>query len=70
MQACIVSASAELYPLFFQASANALQNIPSVNAMIDGDDIVYRDYCDISVAVATPKGLVCLAYSLCISMVA
>ena len=43
---------------FVKASANALQNIPSVNAMIDGNDIVYRDYCDVSVAVATPKGLV------------
>lgn len=31
---------------------------PDVNAVIDGKDIVYRDYCDISVAVATPTGLV------------
>lgn len=32
--------------------------MPAVNAVIDGDDIVYRDYKDISIAVATPKGLV------------
>jgi 2-oxoglutarate dehydrogenase E2 component (dihydrolipoamide succinyltransferase) len=29
-----------------------------VNAVIEGTDIIYRDYCDISIAVATPKGLV------------
>jgi 2-oxoacid dehydrogenases acyltransferase (catalytic domain) len=29
-----------------------------VNGVIDGTDIIYRDYCDISIAVATPKGLV------------
>jgi 2-oxoglutarate dehydrogenase E2 component (dihydrolipoamide succinyltransferase) len=34
-----------------------LQEIPVVNAVIDGKEIVYRDYCDISVAVATPNGL-------------
>ena len=34
------------------------QAVPSVNGVIDGDEIIYRDYCDISVAVATPKGLV------------
>lgn len=32
--------------------------MPSVNAVIDGDDIVYRDYVDISVAVSSPTGLV------------
>eukprot|EP00887_Chlorella_sp_A99_P002764 scaffold6.g2764.t1 len=32
--------------------------VPAVNGVIDGDEIIYRDYCDISVAVATPKGLV------------
>ena len=35
-----------------------LSQIPAVNGVIDGDEIVYRDYCDISIAVATPKGLV------------
>jgi len=44
--------------IFLKASAFALQYVPSVNGVIDGKDIVYRDYVDISVAVATPKGLV------------
>lgn len=43
---------------FVRASAYALMDQPVVNAVIDGQDIVYRDYVDISVAVATPKGLV------------
>lgn len=44
--------------VFSKAAAYALQDQPVVNAVIDGTDIVYRDYVDISVAVATPKGLV------------
>eukprot|EP00003_Mantamonas_plastica_P033062 TRINITY_DN928_c1_g1_i1.p1 TRINITY_DN928_c1_g1~~TRINITY_DN928_c1_g1_i1.p1 ORF type:complete len:498 (+),score=177.99 TRINITY_DN928_c1_g1_i1:73-1494(+) len=43
---------------FVKASAHALTRSPSVNAVIDGKEIVYRDYVDISVAVATPNGLV------------
>merc|ERR1711928_228025 len=43
---------------FVKASAYALTSLPAVNAVIDGNEIVYRDYVDISVAVATPKGLV------------
>ncbi|PSN41699.1 Dihydrolipoyllysine-residue succinyltransferase component of 2-oxoglutarate dehydrogenase complex [Blattella germanica] len=43
---------------FVKASAYALQDQPVVNAVIDGNEIIYRDYVDISVAVATPKGLV------------
>merc|ERR1712168_77822 len=43
---------------FVKASAYALTKQPTVNAVIDGQDTVYRDYVDISVAVATPKGLV------------
>lgn len=43
---------------FVKASAAALVETPAVNAVIDGDEIVYRDFVDISVAVATPKGLV------------
>ncbi|RHZ50103.1 hypothetical protein Glove_505g33 [Diversispora epigaea] len=45
---------------FVKASVVGLQEIPSVNASISstGDTIIYRDYVDISVAVATPKGLV------------
>ena len=45
---------------FVKASTAALQEIPAVNAYIDDDtkEIVYREYCDISVAVASPNGLV------------
>jgi len=43
---------------FARACTLALQELPAVNASIDGDEIVYRDYVDLSVAVATPKGLV------------
>lgn len=43
---------------FVKAAANALEKVPAINGVIDGSDIVYRDYYDISVAVATPKGLV------------
>ncbi|XP_059442182.1 dihydrolipoyllysine-residue succinyltransferase component of 2-oxoglutarate dehydrogenase complex 2, mitochondrial-like [Corylus avellana] len=43
---------------FVKAAVSGLQNQPIVNAVIDGDDIIYRDYIDISVAVGTPKGLV------------
>ena len=40
---------------FVKASAYALQQLPVVNAVIDGQEIIYRDFVDISVAVATPK---------------
>lgn len=43
---------------FVKGTVSALQNQPTVNAVIDGDDIIYRDYIDISIAVGTPKGLV------------
>nr|GAT52580.1 dihydrolipoamide succinyltransferase [Mycena chlorophos] len=43
---------------FAKACTLALQEIPAANASIEGDEIVYRDYVDLSVAVATPKGLV------------
>lgn len=43
---------------FVAASAYALKDQPVVNAVIDDQEIIYRDYVDISVAVATPKGLV------------
>ena len=43
---------------FVKASTEALQDIPAVNGVIDGTDIIYRDFYDISIAVATPKGLV------------
>ncbi|MEO6168125.1 MAG: 2-oxoglutarate dehydrogenase complex dihydrolipoyllysine-residue succinyltransferase [Chitinophagales bacterium] len=43
---------------FAKAVCYALQEWPAVNAFIDGDDIIYHDFCDISIAVSTPKGLV------------
>ncbi len=43
---------------FVKACCHALKEWPSVNAGIDGEDIVYHDYCDVSIAVSTPKGLV------------
>lgn len=43
---------------FTKAACFALQEWPAVNAYIDGDEIVYHDYCDISIAVSAPKGLV------------
>jgi 2-oxoglutarate dehydrogenase E2 component (dihydrolipoamide succinyltransferase) len=43
---------------FSKAVCAALKEFPAVNASIDGDEIVYHDYCDISVAVSTPRGLV------------
>ncbi len=43
---------------FTKACCFALQEWPSVNAYIDGDELIYHDYCDISIAVSAPKGLV------------
>ncbi len=43
---------------FIKACAQALMEFPEVNARLEGDEIVYHDYVDISVAVAAPKGLV------------
>jgi 2-oxoglutarate dehydrogenase E2 component (dihydrolipoamide succinyltransferase) len=43
---------------FTKAVCLALKQVPGVNAQIDGNEIVYHDYCDIGVAVSTPKGLV------------
>ena len=43
---------------FLKAAAAALKEIPAVNAVIEGGDIVYRDYVDVSVAVSSPRGLV------------
>ena len=43
---------------FVKAVANALKEVPAVNAEIDGQDIIYKNYYDISVAVGTEKGLV------------
>ncbi|QNE41154.1 2-oxoglutarate dehydrogenase complex dihydrolipoyllysine-residue succinyltransferase [Hymenobacter sp. NBH84] len=43
---------------FTKAVCVALKEWPAVNAQIDGGDIVYNDFCDISIAVSAPKGLV------------
>ncbi|MFC3549636.1 dihydrolipoyllysine-residue succinyltransferase [Lysobacter cavernae] len=43
---------------FAKAAANALQKYPVVNASVDGNDVIYHGYTDISIAVSTDKGLV------------
>ncbi|MEP6711077.1 MAG: 2-oxoglutarate dehydrogenase complex dihydrolipoyllysine-residue succinyltransferase [Ferruginibacter sp.] len=43
---------------FTKACCFALQQFPSVNAYLDGENIIYHDFCDISIAVSAPKGLV------------
>lgn len=44
--------------LFAKACAKALMEMPDVNARLDGNDLVYHDYADISIAISTPTGLV------------
>lgn len=44
--------------IFAKACAKVLLEMPDVNAMLDGDDIIYHDYVDISIAISTPNGLV------------
>ena len=43
---------------FAKAAANALQRYPVINASVDGTDVIYHGYADISIAVSTEKGLV------------
>lgn len=43
---------------FTKACCFALQEWPAVNAMLDGENIVYHNFCDVSIAVSAPKGLV------------
>jgi 2-oxoglutarate dehydrogenase E2 component (dihydrolipoamide succinyltransferase) len=43
---------------FVKAVTHALQEIPAINAEIDGTDVVYKDFCHVGVAVGTPNGLV------------
>ena len=43
---------------FVKACVEALQEIPEINAFLDGRDIVYHDYCHVGIAVGAPKGLV------------
>lgn len=47
-----------LMSFFVRAAVAALRQFPVINAMIDGDDVVYRHYCNIGIAVASPRGLV------------
>ena len=42
---------------FTKAVTEALYHFPAVNAMIDGEEIVYNKYCDVGIAVSAPKGL-------------
>ncbi len=42
---------------FVKAAAEALKKFPLVNASVEGEDIIYHDYCDVGVAVSTPRGL-------------
>jgi 2-oxoglutarate dehydrogenase E2 component (dihydrolipoamide succinyltransferase) len=44
--------------LFAKACAKVLLEMPAVNAFLDGDDIIYHDYADVSIAISTPTGLV------------
>lgn len=44
--------------LFAKACAKALMEKPDVNAFIDGNELIYHDYADISIAISTPNGLV------------
>ncbi len=44
--------------LFTKACATALMEMPMVNAYIDGDNVIFNDYADISIAISTPTGLV------------
>ena len=43
---------------FTKAVCVALKEFPAVNAQINGDEIIYHDYCDVAIAVSTPRGLV------------
>ena len=44
--------------IFAKAASLALKELPAVNAQIEGDNIIYKNYCHISVAIGTEKGLV------------
>jgi 2-oxoglutarate dehydrogenase E2 component (dihydrolipoamide succinyltransferase) len=53
---------------FMKASAAALMEVPAINGRIEGENIIYSDFVDISVAVSTPKGLVTPVLRNCESM--
>ena len=42
---------------FVKAATEALKKFPVVNASVEGEDIIYHDYCDVGVAISTPRGL-------------
>ena len=44
--------------IFAKACATALMEMPAVNAFIEGEEIIYHDYADISIAISVPNGLV------------
>lgn len=44
--------------LFTKACCLGLKEVPGIGAQIEGDEIIYHDYCDMGIAVSTPKGLV------------
>ena len=54
--------------LFAKACAKVLMEMPEVNAQIDGDELIYHDYADISIAISTPTGLVVPPIHNCESM--
>ena len=54
--------------IFAKACAQALMEFPEVNARMEGDEIVFHDYADISIAVSTPNGLVVPPVHNCESM--
>jgi len=47
-----------LMSFFVKAAVESLKKFPTVNAYLDGDDIVYHAYCDVSVAISSERGLV------------
>ena len=47
-----------LMSFFVKAAVESLKKFPTVNAYIDGDDIVYHAYCDVSVAISSDRGLI------------
>lgn len=44
--------------LFTKAAVEALKRFPAVNASLDGNDVIYHGYCDVGIAVSSPRGLV------------
>ncbi len=61
--------SFRLYVIHGKAVVEALKRYPEINASLDGDDIVYHNYFDISIAVSTPRGLVTRYYAIVINSV-